>query len=204
MQHIAEYDCSSSACSQCTESEEEDKIDRDGESSRLKEGGIATESSMEHRGLSMISKLSRMASEFQETVNAMRSKEHGKAHSYARAEMLTSHSKSGKRRFTPELMHTTFNEDETEIGAGASLASHTPRKRTIAKWEFVMECARHEYSKEKAFETFAEYAKNELAKAGPFEPQFEDTHASETDLGGFRASNAMFFTPSSSAFTFIS
>ena len=96
MQHLEEYDCGSSACSKCTESEEEDKIDRDGESSCLKEGGIATESSMEHRGLSMMSKLSRLASEFQETVNAMWSKEYGRLHSNVRAEMLISHSKSGK------------------------------------------------------------------------------------------------------------
>ena len=142
MQHIVEYDRSSSACSQRTQSDEgfehDDRIkvsefSRDSDddetalqrqanpgknmvrcrgvpnretdmhkaseeeegpgddlSSHAGDDGENTESTMDSRGLSMMSKLSRLASEFHETVNA-------------------------------------------------SQASRTPRKRTIAKWVVVME-----------------------------------------------------------------
>ena len=141
MQHIAEYDRSSSACSQRTQSDEgfehDDRIkvsefSRDSDddetalqrqaipgkstvrrrvtpnretdmhraseeeeghgddlSSQAGDDGENTESTMDSRGMSMMSKLSRLASEFQKTVNAMRSKGNGKGQSDARAEMLS-------------------------------------------------------------------------------------------------------------------
>ena len=68
------------------------------------------------------------------------------------AKMFRPPSKPEKRRFTPELMRPVSNEYETEMESGASQASRTPRKRTIAKWEVVMELSKYDHSQEEAWD----------------------------------------------------
>jgi hypothetical protein len=140
----------------------------------------------------VLDKLSRLATQFTQTVEKLRKKGVGSGKALKR---LVPWSKSiGSSRFTPpceseEMIESTQHDDEEECEEESVASSQARRKRLLAPWRTVMIRIRDDISEEEAFADFAEYATQDLAKAG----LTNDVKSRPDDLGGFRKNHVSYF-----------
>ena len=115
--------------------------------------------------------LARLANEFNRTVKELRAEQRGKAFEFPRP---------AGRRTCPQRQESEYSDgDESE--SASSQRSMTPRKKVLAPWITIRQLMKELHSKEQAYSIFAQWAQDEIAKAGPC----VWTSSKAEDLGGF-------------------
>ena len=123
--------------------------------------------------------LARLANEFNRTVKELRAEQRGKAFEFPRP---------AGRRTCPQRQESEYSDgDESE--SASSQRSMTPRKKVLAPWITIRQLMKEDHSKEQAYSIFAQWAQDEIAKAGPC----VWTSSKAEDLGGFKKAHVNFF-----------
>jgi hypothetical protein len=123
--------------------------------------------------------LARLANEFNRTVKELRAEQRGKAFEFPRP---------AGRRTCPQRQESEYSDgDESE--SASSQRSMTPRKKVLAPWITIRQLMKELHSKEQAYSIFAQWAQDEIAKAGPC----VWTSSKAEDLGGFKKAHVNCF-----------
>ena len=123
--------------------------------------------------------LARLANEFNRTVKELRAEQRGKAFEFPRP---------AGRRTCPQRQESEYSDgDESE--SASSQQSMTPRKKVLAPWITIRQLMKELHSKEQAYSIFAQWAQDEIAKAGPC----VWTSSKAEDLGGFKKAHVNCF-----------
>ena len=137
----------------------------------------------------VMQRLSNLANAFSDTVKELKSSKPSRKLAHSDFEFPTSLSRKKAAPFTPprssrDFVSATQEDDEWDFerDSVASQSSRTPRKRLIERWQVVDVKRKSDSTKEEVLEMFADFAIDELAKAGPS----DDVVAREDDLGLFR------------------
>ncbi len=81
-----------------------------------------------------------------------------------------------------ELVPSTHQDDDEKFEKDSISSSHTSRKKLLALRRSISVKMRDSCSEEEAFAEIAEYAREDLSRAGPY----DDFKPKPDDLGGFR------------------
>ena len=123
--------------------------------------------------------LARLANEFNRTVKELRAEQRGKAFEFPRP---------AGRRTCPQRQESEYSDgDESE--SASSQRSMTPRKKVLAPWITIRQLMKELHSKEQAYSIFAQWAQDEIAKAGPC----VWTSSKAEDLSGFKKAHVNCF-----------
>ena len=133
---------------------------------------------------STLDKLSELASLFSRTVQQLRKQIPASSNRTVRSDSL---SRCTPPRSAPDIIPSTQDppEDEVEYESDSVSSSRSTRKKLIAPWRTIIVKERSEFSQEEAYAEFAEYAQDDLAKAGPQ----KDVKIGKDDYGGFKAAH---------------